>query len=84
MTVRRAEGEIDELRAAMLDANRKIETLHATLSARNSDLAGMEQRANVAERRVVETEAAIQRIVKAIRTELPVADDSLRHVNGAR
>lgn len=82
--LRRAEGEIHELRAAMLDANRKIEMLNAMVSAREADLARMEQRAIVAESRVVETEAAIQRIVAAIRTELPVASDGLSHVNGGR
>lgn len=76
--LRQAEGEIDELTAAAVDANRKIETLHANLTTREADLSAMEQRAIVAERRVVETEAAIQRIVTAIRSELPVSNVSPR------
>jgi chromosome segregation ATPase len=78
--LRQAEGEIDELTAATAEANRKIDALHTSLSAREAELSAMEQRAVAAERRVVEAEAAIQRIVTAIRTELPVSNATLRHL----
>lgn len=79
--LRQAEGEIDELTATAVEANRRIEALQGDLSTTESELSAMEQRAIAAERRVVEAEAAIQRIVTAIRTELPVSNASLRHVN---
>jgi chromosome segregation ATPase len=78
-----AEGEIDELTAAAVEANHNIDSLSARLSQREAELSAMEQRATAAERRVVEAEAAIQRIVTAIRTELPVSNASQRPVNDA-
>jgi chromosome segregation ATPase len=82
--LRQAEGELDELSAAAVDANRKIEALSAGLSEREEELSAMEQRALAAERRVVEAEASIQRIVTAIRTELPVSNAGQRPLNDAR
>lgn len=79
-----AEGEIDELTAAAVEANRTIETLQASVSMREAELTAMEQRALAAEKRVVESEAAIQRIVTAIRTELPVSNASARPANEPR
>jgi chromosome segregation ATPase len=80
--LRQAEGEIDELSAAAVEANRNIEVLHATLTDKENQLVTMEERAIAAERRVAEAEASIQRIVTAIRTELPVSN-AKRVVNEA-
>lgn len=69
--LRQAESEIAELSATTMQASKDIEMLHSCLAAREAELAAAEQRAALAERRGDEAEAAIKRIMSAIRTELP-------------
>lgn len=71
--LRQAESEISELTANAMQLHKELESLQALLASRESDLAAMEQRAVSAEKRADEANAAIQRIVSAIRTQLPVA-----------
>lgn len=74
--LRQAEVEINELTANAMQAHEDLEMLRSVLAARESDLASMETRAEVAEKRADEANAAIQRIVGAIRTQLPVSADA--------
>jgi chromosome segregation ATPase len=70
--LRQAESEIAELTASSLQQHKEIEMLQACLADRDAEIAAMEQRLASAERRSEEANAAIQRIVTAIRTQLPV------------
>ncbi|MBI1980722.1 MAG: ABC transporter permease [Methylocystis sp.] len=70
--LRKSEAEAAELSAALVQTRNDIETLQSLLAARQAELAAMEQRAMVAEQRAAESDAAMQRIVDAIRTQLPV------------
>jgi chromosome segregation ATPase len=74
--LRQAEIEINELTASAMQAHEDLEMLRSVLSARENDLASMEDRAEAAEKRAEEANAAIQRIVGAIRTQLPVSADA--------
>ncbi len=74
-SLRQAEAEINELTANAMQAHDDLEMLRSVLASRESDLESMEKRAEAAEKRVEEANAAIQRIVGAIRTQLPVAID---------
>jgi chromosome segregation ATPase len=71
--LRQAESEISELTASSLQQHKEIEMLQACLSDREAELSSMEQRLASAERRAEESNTAIQRIVTAIRTQLPIA-----------
>lgn len=73
MALRQAEKEIAELTTAAMQAHKDIEMLQSCLSEREADFNAMEERALAAERRAEDANAAIQRIVTAIRTQLPVA-----------
>lgn len=73
--LRQAEIEINELTASAMQAHDDLEMLRTAIAARESDLASMEQRATSAEKRAEEANAAIQRIVGAIRSQLPVSGD---------
>ncbi|MGE5369692.1 MAG: ABC transporter permease [Chloroflexota bacterium] len=74
--LRQAEIEINELTANAMQAHEDLEMLRSVLAARENDLASMENRAEAAEKRAEEANAAIQRIVGAIRTQLPVSADA--------
>ncbi len=76
---RRAEAEAVELGAALNAAREEIESLQMQLAARDSELSATRQRAEQAEwraddaeSRAQEANAAIDRIVDAIRTQLPL------------
>jgi chromosome segregation ATPase len=71
--LRQAESEISELTASSLQQHKEIEMLQACLSDREAELSSMEQRLASAEQRAEESNTAIQRIVTAIRTQLPIA-----------
>jgi chromosome segregation ATPase len=71
--LRQAEVEINELTANAMQAHEDLEMLRSLLASRESDLSAMETRAEAAEKRAEEANAAIQRIVGAIRTQLPVS-----------
>lgn len=71
--LRQAETEIDELTSTAMQAHKDLEMLRSVLASREAELSATEQRAVAAERRADEANAAIQRIVTAIRTQLPVA-----------
>ncbi|GLI92297.1 ABC transporter permease [Methylocystis echinoides] len=73
--LRQAEVEINDLTANAMQAHEDLEMLRSVLASRENDLASMEQRAAAAEKRADEANAAIQRIVGAIRTQLPVSGD---------
>lgn len=70
--LRQSEAEAAELSTALVQARNDIEALESLLAARQVELVAMEQRAVVAEKRAIEADAAVQRIVEAIRTQLPV------------
>jgi len=70
--LRKSEGEAAELSAALAQTRKDLEALQAQLAATQADLAAMEQRAVAGEKRAHESDAAVQRIVDAIRTQLPV------------
>lgn len=70
--LRQAEAEITELTTTAMQAHKDIEMLQSCLADRESELDAMEQRAAAAERRAEEAGGAIQRIMNAIRTQLPV------------
>jgi chromosome segregation ATPase len=70
--LRQAESEIAEMTASSLQQRKEIEMLQSCLSDREAELSALEQRLSAAERRSDEANAAIQRIVTAIRTQLPV------------
>lgn len=70
--LRQAEAEISELTASNMQQHKEIEMLRDSLSDREAELSALEQRLASAERRADEANAAIQRIVTAIRTQLPV------------
>jgi chromosome segregation ATPase len=71
--LRQVKAEIGELTAALAQANKDIELLHSYLAAKDAELAASEQRAIAAEQRGGDAEAAIQRIVEAIRREFSVS-----------
>jgi chromosome segregation ATPase len=71
--LRQAKGEIAELTSTLTQANKDIELLHSYLAAKDAELATAEQRALSAEQRGGDAEAAIQRIVEAIRQEFSVS-----------
>jgi chromosome segregation ATPase len=71
-TLRLAEAEVEEFISAIAQSRRDVEMLQSQLAAREAELAASEQRANGAERRADDAEAAIQKIVDAIRSQLPV------------
>ena len=66
-----AEIDVAKLTAAVADARNEIEQAQRQLAARESELAAAEQRASLAERRASDAEAAVERIVDAIRTQFP-------------
>jgi chromosome segregation ATPase len=70
--LRQAESEISELTASSMQQHKEIDMLQACLADREAELAAIEQRLASAERRAEEANAAIQRIVTAIRTQLPI------------
>jgi hypothetical protein len=71
--LRQAETEISELNATTLQQRKEIELLQGSLADRETELAALEQRLASAERRADDADASIQRIVTAIRTQLPIA-----------
>ena len=74
-----AEAQVAELMAAAAVAHDDLEILQTRLAAKEAELAAAEQRASlaqrradIAERKADDANAAIERIVDAIRTQLPV------------
>lgn len=65
---RNAEIEVAELSAAIADARRELELTRAQLAAKEKELVATEQRARIAE-------AAVDRIVDAIRSQLREVDE---------
>ncbi|GEM_PF-1619040 len=70
--LRKSESEAAELSAALIQTRKDLDGAQSQLAARQADLAAMEQRAVAAEKRASEADASVQRIVDAIRTQLPV------------
>ncbi|HEY8125859.1 MAG TPA: ABC transporter permease [Methylocystis sp.] len=70
--LRKSESESAELSAALIQTRKDLEGVQSQLAARQAELAAMEQRAVAAEKRATEADASVQRIVDAIRTQLPV------------
>lgn len=70
--LRKSESEAAELSAALIQTRKDLEGVQSQLAARQAELAAMEQRAVAAEKRASEADASVQRIVDAIRTQLPV------------
>jgi predicted nucleic acid-binding Zn-ribbon protein len=70
--VRQAQHELTELTARVAQAGRDIALLQSYLAAKEEELAATADRAVDAERRGTDAEAAIQRIVEAIRREFAV------------
>ncbi|MCC3243779.1 ABC transporter permease [Methylocystis sp. WRRC1] len=67
-----AEAKIVELTAALEETRNAFDMLQSRLAAKEAELIRVEQRASLAERRADEANVAIQSIVEAIRTQLPV------------
>ena len=70
--LRQAEAEVAKLTAANVQTRKELEVLQSCLAAKEAELAASEQRAKSVERRADDADAAIQKIVDAIRTQLPV------------
>lgn len=70
--LRKSESEAAELSAALIQTRKDLEGVQSQLAARQAELTAMEQRAVAAEKRASEADASVQRIVEAIRTQLPV------------
>ena len=70
--LRKSESEAAELSAALIQTRKDLDGAQSQLAARQAELAAMEQRAVAAEKRASEADASVQRIVEAIRTQLPV------------
>ena len=70
--LRKSESEAAELSAALIQTRKDLDGVQSQLAARQAELAAMEQRAVAAEKRASEADASVQRIVEAIRTQLPV------------
>ena len=70
--LRKSEAEAAELSAALIQTRKDLEALQSQFAAKQAELIAMEQRAVAAEKRGSEAEASVQRIVDAIRTQLPV------------
>jgi ATP/maltotriose-dependent transcriptional regulator MalT len=75
-----AEGRIDRAEAAQrkaeadcAEARRATEQAQTRLAATEAEVAAAEQRASLAERRASDAEVAVDCIVNAIRTQLPVS-----------
>lgn len=69
---RQADADVAALSAAAAEARNDLEMSRTRLVARESELATAERRASAAERRAADAEAAVERIVDAIRTQLPL------------
>jgi len=69
---RNSEAEVAELSAALVHARNDLEAMQSLIEATQAELTAMEQRALAAETRAIESDASVQRIVDAIRTQLPV------------
>jgi len=69
---RRAEAQVDEVTALAAKMRNELETLQTRLAAKEAELQAEERRGRHAEQRAAEAHAAIERIVEAIRTQLPV------------
>jgi len=67
-----AEAEIASLAALLEEGRRDLKTLQADVVAKENALAAANKRADDAERRADDAAAAVQRIVEAIRAQLPV------------
>lgn len=74
--LRQAEAKVAELTAAITQTRKEIETLQSRLAAKEADLAASRQRAD-------DADAAIQNIVEAIRTQLPVKPGIVAEKSGA-
>lgn len=61
-----------ELTAAIAQTRKDLEMLQSLPTAKEAELAASEKRAKGAERRADDADAAIKKIVDAIRTQLPV------------
>jgi chromosome segregation ATPase len=70
--LRKSEADAAELSTALVQSRNEVEALQSLLAATQTELAAMERRAKVAEKRGADSDAAMQRIVDAIRTQLPV------------
>jgi septal ring factor EnvC (AmiA/AmiB activator) len=70
--LRKSEAEAADLTAALIQTRKDLDALQSRLALKQADLVAMEQRAIAAEKRATEADAAVQRIVDAIRTQLPV------------
>ncbi len=70
--LRQAEAEVEDLTAAIVQTRSDLEMLQSQTAAKEAELAASEHRAKDAECRTENADAAIQRIMDAIRTQLPV------------
>ncbi|RNJ50585.1 ABC transporter permease [Methylocystis hirsuta] len=70
--LRQAEAEVEDLAAAIVQTHSDLEMLQSQTAAKEAELAASEQRMKDAECRAENADAAIQRIMDAIRTQLPV------------
>lgn len=75
--LRKAESEIDELSSLVEQAAEEIAKLRSQLASTEQQLTDTTERAEAAERNVEEANRSIQRIVTAIRTELPTASSTV-------
>jgi chromosome segregation ATPase len=76
--LQKAESEIMELSSLAEQAGEEIESLRSQLATMEQRLAETTERAKIAEKQVEDANMSIQRIVTAIRTELPIASAATR------
>jgi len=69
---RKAVAQVDEFTALAAQMRSERAMLQTRLAAKEAELAAAERRADHAEQRAAEADAAIERVVEAIRTQLPV------------
>lgn len=73
VALQQAESEIKELTTSVKIARGEIESLKDLIATKDEDHAAMVQRATAAEKRANDANAAIEQILSAIRTQLPIA-----------
>jgi len=68
---RRADSDLADLKADVEMVKGQLRQAEARFAARSDELAAADRRANLAEKRAEDAEAAIERILEAIRTQFP-------------
>jgi chromosome segregation ATPase len=73
---RQAEADLETFRAELEKTRNELEQTQAQFAAKSDELAAAERRASVAQSRASDAEAALERVVMALRSQLPRKDGS--------